>query len=128
MYLKLNNKEFTLFYDSKNNLGKQTLAYSKTLSQKINKQDLNKTKLSMTVLRILINTMGIKAKSLMNKSHPYYQKNLKGKNFDENDWLTILQQNLHLIKAPIAYTKNKAILCETPTDVFKMLRNNPMFS
>lgn len=126
MYLKLNNKEFTLFFNSKDSLGKQTLAYSKTFGSKVNAQDINKAKLSMTVIRILVDAMGIKPKSLLNKSHPYYQENLKGKNFDDNDWLTIIQQNLHLLKAPIAYSKNKAVLCETPTDIFKMVRSNPM--
>lgn len=128
MYLKLKKDELTLFYNSKENNGKMTLAYSTTLKTKVNRQDISSGELSSTVIKNLINSLGIKPKHLLNKAHPYYQENLAGKDFDDWGWLNIIQKNPFLIKAPIAYYNDQAVLCETPTDIFKLKTSRSRFS
>jgi len=60
-------------------------------------------------------------KDLMNKAHPYYQKHIRGREFDKESWLKIIQYNPDLIKAPIAMRGNRAILCTNPTDIYKLM-------
>jgi arsenate reductase-like glutaredoxin family protein len=40
--------------------------------------------------------------------------------FDEKDWLTVIANNPDLIKAPIAVRGRRAILCSSPTDIYKL--------
>ena len=61
-------------------------------------------------------------KDLLNKSHPYYQENIRGKEFDEEGWLNVLRTNPQLIKAPIAMRGKRAVLCINPQDVFRLAK------
>jgi hypothetical protein len=37
-----------------------------------------------------------------------------------NGWLDVIMHNPQLLKAPIAIFNGKAVLCQKPTDVFKL--------
>ncbi len=56
----------------------------------------------------------------MNKAHPYYQQNIRGKTFNEQDWINVIMHNPALLKAPIAIRGNKAVLCNSATDIYKL--------
>ncbi len=56
----------------------------------------------------------------MDKSHPYYQKNIRGRAFNDQDWLNVIMHNPSLLRAPIAIRGNKAVLCSSATDIYKL--------
>ena len=69
---------------------------------------------------MILRSLDVHPKDLLNKAHPYYQENIRGREFDEEDWLTVLAKNPELIKAPIAVRGRRAILCNNPTDIYKL--------
>jgi arsenate reductase len=68
--------------------------------------------------------LGIHPKELLNKAHPYYREHIKGREFDNESWLKVLQYNPDLIKAPIAIRGKKAILCLNSTDIHRLVESS----
>ncbi|TNE81523.1 MAG: glutaredoxin [Bacteroidetes bacterium] len=119
--MQLVSSDWVLFYNSQDPLGKKTRAYAESSSHKLNTQDLSFANLSSTTLRVILDSLGLSAKDLMNKAHPFYQSQLRGKEYDEEGWLNVLKKNSFLIKYPIVFKKGRVYLCSTPNDIFKNL-------
>jgi len=47
--------------------------------------------------------------AMVRTQEDYFKKNLKGKKFNEHEWIKIIQQNPKLLKRPIVEAKYKAV-------------------
>lgn len=112
MSTTLNTKELTLVYDSTTTEGRKALAYACSLAPKVNKQDVSAVSLSTTFVRQVLKQLKLRPKDLLNRAHPYYQENLRGRDLDSEGWLQVLAHNPGLLKAPIALHGDRAVLCE----------------
>lgn len=120
--MKTHPHELLIIFDAGSPLARRTLAYAHTLSRHVREIEYNKSSFTDTLWRQLISKLDVEPKELLDKSHPYYQINLRGRSFDEEGWLTVIRRNTHLIKAPIAVMGKKAILCTNPTLIFSLLQ------
>ncbi len=118
--MKVHSRELLLFYNPQSSADRKTLAHARGTGQKVISYDHKNSRSTTTIWRSILSTMNKHPKELLNKAHPYYQANIKGKEFDMHGWLNILQRNPDLIRHPIAIKGSKAIFCETPTDVYKI--------
>ncbi|PZX55424.1 arsenate reductase [Algoriphagus ratkowskyi] len=118
--MKTHPSELYFYHSPSQQIDKQTLAYAKSIYQFVNTIDLSKERLTPTQWNTLLLKLNLRAKDLLNRAHPDYQKNIAGKNWDDESWLNILIKSPNLIKAPIASLRQKAILCITPTDILKL--------
>ena len=115
--------EIVIIYDSSSTLARQTLAYARTLSPHIKEWEYQKTPFTTTIWKQLLFQLNMEPKELLDKSHPYYQQNIKGRSYDDEGWLYILKNNTYLIKSPIVVKGKKAILCTNPTQIFSLLQD-----
>lgn len=113
-------EELTLVYNKDNEKDKKTLAYAKTISKMINKQELHSVNISSTLFRMILIALGNEPKKVINKAMPFYQSHVRGKSFTPAEWLSILKAHPELLKGPIAFYRNKAVVCNTPTDIYKV--------
>ncbi len=113
----LNNKELTLVYDSGTYEGKKALAYAYSLAPKVNKQDVSEVHLSTTFLRQVIERLNVRPKDLMNRAHPFYQRYIRGCDYDTEGWLHVLARNPQLLRAPIAVLGDRAVICEPASNI-----------
>ncbi len=118
--MKTHPSELYLYHNSSQLIDKQTLAYAKSIARFVNEIDVVKEKITTTQWYSLLLKLNLRAKDLLNRAHPDYQRLIAGKNWDEESWLQILVSYPYLIKSPIALLRNKAILCNTPTDILKL--------
>lgn len=118
--MKTHPSELYLYHNSSQLIDKQTLAYAKSIARFVNEIDVVKEKITTTQWNSLLLKLNLRAKDLLNRAHPDYQRLIAGKNWDEESWLQILVSYPYLIKCPIALLRNKAILCNTPTDILKL--------
>lgn len=118
--IQATDQELTIFYNNESSSGKQTLAIAHSLSNHVNKQEVNSAYLSATILKQLLSKLNMSPKDIMNRAHPYYQQTIRGRDFSDDEWISILQKNPFLLKAPIVCYKGKVVLCNTPTDIFKV--------
>ncbi len=118
--MHLKKDEITLLYNSERSRDRQVLAYARTITDKINKQDLCSANVSSTLFELMVEMLGEKAKNILNKAHPYYQNELRGSELSVRMWFLALKKNPDLLKAPVAIYKGRYIICDTPTDILKI--------
>jgi arsenate reductase len=118
--MKLQRDEMVLFLDCTSFSQKKTRAYAHSISDHIREYTFKEYKFTTSMWRDILDMLGMEPKHLLNKADPKYQKEIKGKSFDEEDWLNVLVNNPCLIKAPIAIMHDRAILCLSPKDIYKL--------
>lgn len=120
--MKTHPNELLILYHADSEKGKKTLAYAYTLTPFVRGVTFDKALMTTTMWRQLLQKLDLLPKHLLDKSHPYYQAELRGRQFDDEDWLNVLKRNHHLIKAPIAIKGKRAKLCNSPTEIFTLLQ------
>ena len=112
--------ETLLFLKSDCSKSKKVFAYAKSISNQVNVIDLLKTKSTGTLWENILSKLNMSPKELLDKSSPYYQANIRGRDFEERDWTNLLMNNPSLIRGPIVIKGNKARLIDNPTDIYRM--------
>ena len=112
--------ELTIIYNGKKELDKKTLAIAQGISKHINRQDINEASLSSTLFRLALEKLDVNAKDIMDKSNSSYQKSIKGMDPDIDSAYYMIMNNPELLRCPIALYRDKAVLCNTPTDLLRV--------
>ncbi len=118
--MDMHPNELFFYYIPSHSIDKQARAYAKSISRHVNEINLEKEKITTTGWKLILDMLQLKAKDLLNKSHPDYQSLIAGKTWDDEGWLNILVKYPYLVKAPIAIKKEKAVLCTSPTEILKL--------
>lgn len=118
--MKTPSNEILIYYHSDSRRGKQLYAYAKSIAKHVRAFDFKKNTLTTAMMQDLLTMMNTDAKSLMDKSMKDYRERVKGAEFDGEGWLNILIHHPELIRSPIAVYKNRAKLCESPTDIYSL--------
>lgn len=113
--------ELVLYYNAESSIGKQTLAYAQTHLKHIIAYEFSKMSFTGTRWRQLLYLLNLQPKQLLNKADPWYQEKIRGQEYGDDEWTSVLIKNPNLIKAPIAIKGEKAILCKTPTDILRLI-------
>ncbi len=118
--MQFHPNELFIIYDPGTNVGKQTRAYAKSIANNINEVDYNKTTLTTTLWKEIVNMLDMEPKKLLDKSKKEYQEKVAGNTFTMEGWLEILMHHPQMLKGPIAIYRNTAVLCATPSDILKL--------
>ncbi|MBI1191583.1 MAG: glutaredoxin [Bacteroidetes bacterium] len=118
--MKTQDNEIRVYYDRNSDQAKKVLAYARTITRHVHEVEVTKTPFTPTMWKQLLEMLDMKPKNLMNKAHPYYQMNVKGRDFDDEGWLNVLIRNPELLIAPIVVKGRRAMLCSNPTDMLGM--------
>lgn len=118
--MKNHPNELFFYYNPVQSGEKQARAYARSVSNNINEINIQKERITTTGWRRILTKLNLRAKDLLNRSHPEYQSRIAGRTWDEESWLHILANSPHLVKAPIAIKRDKAVLCVTPLEVLKL--------
>ena len=115
--MQFHPNELFVYYNPNTPTGKKVRAMAKSISRNLHDVDLNKATLTTTLWKEILNMLNLKPKDLLDKSNREYQEKVKGNTFTMTGWLEILVKCPHLLKAPIAIYRNKAVLCCRPNDI-----------
>jgi arsenate reductase (glutaredoxin) len=118
--MQFHPNEIFLLYNPETSTGRQTRAIAKTINSNVNELNVLREKLGPTYWKEVVNLLGLEPKEMMDRSHPDYQNLVAGKSFTMNGYLDVLIHFPHLIKGPIVIFNGRAVLCQTPTDIFKL--------
>ena len=118
--MQFHRNELFLLYNPLTSKGKQTRAIAKTICSHINEVDVIRERFGPTYWKEIVTMMGMEPKDLLDRSQPEYQDKVAGKTLTMNGWLDVITHSPHLISAPVAVYNGKAVLCNTPTDLFKL--------
>jgi len=118
--MQFHPNEIFLLLNPDTSTGKQTKALARTINTHVNELNVMREKLGPTYWKEVVTMLGMQPKELMDRAHPDYQEKLAGNTFTMNGYLQVLMHYPHLLRAPIAIYNGKAVLCQTPTDIFKL--------
>ena len=119
--MKTHPKEILIYYNASSSSDRKTIAHAQSTGSKVRTLEHSKSRSTTTYWKVLLKSLDRHPKELLNKAHPYYQANIKGREFNMHGWLNILQNNPGLIKHPIALKGTQAIVCQTPTDIYRLI-------
>ncbi len=120
--MKTHDREILLFYHPESTSDRKTLANALSLTKHIKAFDFSKVSTSGMNWLSILDGLSMHPKDLLNKAHPYYRDHIKGKEFDDEGWVTVLSKNPDLIKFPIAIRGSRKLVCQRPTDILQMLQ------
>ncbi|NNE27562.1 MAG: glutaredoxin [Saprospiraceae bacterium] len=118
--MKTHAREILIYYNPNSSSDRKTVAHAKSTGLKIKSFHHAQAPSTRTSWKTILECLEMHPKDLLNKADPYYQSNLRGREFELEDWLNVLKRNPGLIKSPIAVSGRKAVLCTTPTDIYKL--------
>lgn len=118
--MAVNNPEIVIYYNKDSSSDRKTVAYAKSTGSQIRSYTHDKAPSTSTGWKTILKNLELEPKQILNKAHPDYQANIRGKEFNNQGWMSVIQKNPHLIKAPIAMKGNKAVLCINPTDIYRL--------
>ncbi len=113
-------REMMLYYDPESSSHRATLAHARSIVPHLKAFDWRKTPSTGTSWQQIIAALGKHPKELLNKAHPYYQEHIRGREFDDESWIKVLQFNPGMLRGPIAIRGKRAVLCATPTDIYRL--------
>jgi arsenate reductase (glutaredoxin) len=119
--MKTHSREIMIYYHPESRSDRQTLAMARGISSHVKSYAYGKTPSTETSWKSIIHALDCHPKELLDKSHPYYQNHIKGREFDDESWVKILRFNPDLIRVPIAICGRKAVLCNTPSDIHRLI-------
>ena len=119
--MKTHQREIMIYYNPESSADRKTVAHAQGMSPHIKSYSYDKTPSTGTSWQMILHSLDMHPKEILNKAHPYYQSHIRGREFDKESWLKVLKYNPELIKAPIAIRGNRAILCTNPTDIYKLI-------
>jgi len=118
--MKTHPSEILLYYNSSSSSDRKVLAHAKSTGFKVRSYCHSQAPSTSTSWNTILSSLDVHPKELLNKADPFYQNNLKGKEYDIDDWLNVIKNNPNLMKSPIAIKGSKVIVCRTPTDIYKL--------
>ena len=118
--MKTHPNEILIYYDSNSSSDRKLIAHAKSTGFKVRSYCHSQAPSTTTSWKTILESLDVHPKDLLNKAHPYYQEKIRGKEFDSIGWLNVIKNNPQLMKSPIALKGNKAIVCNTPTDIYKL--------
>ncbi len=114
------NAEIQIYYSHSDSKAKKAIAYAKSISNSVQTFDIHRTIGTGTIWKNILSKLDKSPKDLLDKSKPYYQKNIRGRDFEDRDWIYLLMHNPDLVRSPIAIRGNRAIILDNPTDIYKI--------
>ena len=80
------------------------------------KEGINENQLKEILLKL-----NKKPLEIVRSQEELYKKELKGKNFTDEEWITIIIENPKLLQRPLVVSKHKAVLAQPPEEIDKLL-------
>ncbi|MCB0706141.1 MAG: hypothetical protein KDC34_12555 [Saprospiraceae bacterium] len=124
--MKTNSREILIYYNPESSADRKTVAHAQGLVSYVRTFSFAQAPSNGTSWQQILEWLNLHPRVLLNKAHPYYQSNIRGRDFDQDCWVKVLQKNPELIKYPIAIRGRKAIICQTATDIYKLTLANPV--
>ena len=97
----------------------------KHLESKTNDYEIRKylnDPLTEKELRTILTKLNKKPQDIIRTQEQKYKKELKGKEFTEDEWIKILVENPRLIQRPVVEAKYKAVIGNPPENIDELLK------
>jgi len=75
-------------------------------------------------LKDLLMKLNLGPRDILRTGEAVYKEKFRGKNFTDEEWITILLENPNLIRRPIVVNGYKAVLAQPPNEIDRLLSDH----
>ncbi|HNS29636.1 MAG TPA: ArsC/Spx/MgsR family protein [Tenuifilaceae bacterium] len=111
-----------IFHNPRCRHSRSGLEYLKSKTTDIQVREYLKDPITKGEIKEILLKTNLAPHKLAREQEEYYRKNLKGKNFNEDEWIQIYMENPKLIKRPIVVGKLKAVIAIPPQEMDKLFK------
>jgi len=112
--------EISILHNPNCSKAKKAMAYAQAKARNVASYEYSRSRTTPTQWRRILTALGKDPKEILDKSLPYYQQNIRGREFEDEDWLHVVIKNPELIRSPIAMRGGRALLLDNPTDILQL--------
>jgi arsenate reductase (glutaredoxin) len=115
------NSQLTIYHNPRCQKSRAGLKYliDNNIDHKV--VDYMKVKITAAELKEILLKLNKKACDIVRTQEILYKKELKGRNFEEEEWINIILSELSLLMRPIVVAKHKAIIAIPPENIARLL-------
>jgi arsenate reductase (glutaredoxin) len=99
----------TIYHNPRCRKSRAGLEYLQSKTKDLTVVDYLKNPLSEKDLNTILMKLNKKPQEMMRTQEEYFKKELKGRQFNDGEWVKILVENPKLLKRPIVVKNNKAV-------------------
>ena len=103
-----------IYHNPKCRKSRAGLEYVKSINPALEVKEYIRQGISAAEVKEIVKMLGIPPFELVRTQEEYYKENLKGKDFTDEEWFTILSENPKLMRRPIVVSEGKAVLADPP--------------
>lgn len=111
---------YKIYHNSRCKKSRAGLEYLKSKTQEIEIVEYLKNGISREELKEILMKLNKTPDEIVRTQEAYFKKSLKGKSFNEDEWIIIFIENPKLIQRPIVVAKHKAIIADPPENLDKL--------
>jgi arsenate reductase len=116
-------KTLTIYHNPQCKKSRAGLQYLKDNGLEFTVVEYMKNPLTEKEVEKLLMKLNMKPAELLRTQEDYFKQNLKGKNFEEHEWIKIMVQNPKLIRRPIVEGRYKAVLGDPPENIERIVKH-----
>ena len=111
----------TIYHNPKCRKSREGLQYLEDKGVDFTVVEYLRTPISRDELKILLVKLNKRPVEIVRTSEDEFKAKLKGKNFTDEEWITILLENPKLIQRPIVTNNHKADLAQPAEEIDRLL-------
>jgi len=112
---------FTIYHNTRCRKSRAGLKYLQDHNQDFRVVEYLKQPLSDVQIRELLAKLGKEPQDILRTQEELYKKELKGKNFSDDEWISIIVANPKLMQRPIVVRDYKAVIGDPPENIEALL-------
>jgi len=110
-----------IYHNARCKKSREGLQFLQNLGVEFTVVEYLKKPLPVSELRDILKKLGRKPDEILRKQEEYYKKELKNKNFTDEEWLIIMTENPILLQRPIVVGKYKAVIAQPPELILQVI-------
>lgn len=123
--MKVSSNEILIYFHPRHAIINKLTALAKTITPHVHLVDAEHTNYSTLNWKQILDWMHSDDPTVcMDKASHYYKSFVEGKEYSFEDLIHILSHRPELLIGPIVISGHKAVLCDSPDDVFKLQQHH----
>jgi arsenate reductase len=119
--MKVDRNEIMLYFRPGDERAAKAMAYARTITEHVHQVEWDKNRFDTMNWRQILDMLQFDdIDQLLDHQHPDYVEWVKGRQYELEDLVHIINHHPNMIKAPIAIRGTKGVLCEEANDILAL--------
>lgn len=107
----------TVYHNNRCKKSRAGLEHLRTITDDVEIKEYIKNGITENEIREILLKSNLKPVELVRTQEEYYKKELKGKKFNDDEWIKIISENPKLLRRPVVLSKHKAVIGDPPENI-----------